>query len=314
MYRMLSFDGGGLRGLVTIGIMRRIGSALQDPLWYRKADLYAGTSTGGIIALGLAAGIPLSDVETLYREHGSRIFNRTSWWYASSLRRTLHCGYRNTALRSRLGRLFGEKRLEELEKAVVIPAFLLDDAGTNGFPTHSQPHWKPKIFHNLAGGDQDHGLCRDIALYTSSAPTYLPSAGSYIDGGVFANNPAMCAVAQMLDPRNADVLETRNLTMLSMGSGLVPGRITGQNLTWGILRWAPKLLTVLFDGNEGVVDYQCRQILGRTHYQRIQLQLDKRTSLDNARAIPRMNTLVNQVSDDQVESWAAWIDRYWLKQ
>src|SRR5213079_261368 len=77
MYRILSFDGGGIRGLVTLAILKRLEA--QIPNLIKRADLLAGTSTGGIIALGLAAGKSVDELISLYQDNGGKIFD-DSWF------------------------------------------------------------------------------------------------------------------------------------------------------------------------------------------------------------------------------------------
>ncbi|MFW6364225.1 MAG: patatin-like phospholipase family protein, partial [Spirochaeta sp.] len=286
MYRILSLDGGGLRGLISLGLIRRVGEAMGNPEWYNRAQLYAGTSTGGIIALGMASGIPLQRIEQLYRTRGPRIFNRKSWWYMSSVFRLLRSGYNNRVLRQELDRLFAATTIQELDRAVVIPSYLLDNRSA------VYRRWKPKIFHNLAGSDQDHGLCSHIARYTSAAPSYFPSAGGYIDGAVYANNPSMCALAQALDPRNTNTVAEREISIVSIGTGLTAHYQPGKRHAWGMLRWAPKLIRIVFDGSEGIADYQCRQILGPQRYLRMQPWVEETIELDQPRHIPRIDRLV----------------------
>ena len=77
MYRILTFDGGGIRGLVTLALLKRIEA--QVPTLIHNADLIAGTSTGGIIVLGLAAGKSVDDLISLNRDMGCEIFD-DSWF------------------------------------------------------------------------------------------------------------------------------------------------------------------------------------------------------------------------------------------
>ena len=77
MYRIISFDGGGIRGLVTLALLKRLET--QIPNLIKGADLLAGTSTGGIIALGLAAGKSVDEMIALYRDNGAKIFDDSSW-------------------------------------------------------------------------------------------------------------------------------------------------------------------------------------------------------------------------------------------
>ena len=124
------------------------------------------------------------------------------------------------------------------------------------------------FFHNFPGADSDgESLVVDVAMSTSAAPTYFPSYGVYVDGGVIANNPSMAAVAQALDGRNqANERATLDgIKLLSLGTGASLQYIQGQNLDWGDAQWIKPILNVMMDGSVGVADFQCEQLLGNRY-------------------------------------------------
>jgi patatin-like phospholipase/acyl hydrolase len=264
MYRILSFDGGGIRGLVTLAILKRLEA--QVPGLIRDADLLSGTSTGGIIALGLAAGKSVDELIALYRDHGKAIFD-DSWF--DDLRDLGGIGgadYDQRNLRRILTREFGDLKLKNLGKRVLVPTFDLDNEAAH----ESKRTWGPKFFHNFAGRDSD-GDARvvDVALSTSAAPTFFPSYDGFIDGGVVANNPSLAAVAQTQDARNDDPApKLGDIHLLAIGTGTNLSYIKGKELDWGLAQWAKPLVNLLMDASMGIADYQCRQILKQT-YQRI---------------------------------------------
>jgi len=266
MYKILSFDGGGIKGIVTLTLLQRLEQ--QVPGFVSRADFYAGTSTGGIIALGLAAGKSIQELLDLYVKDGAKIFD-DSW-----LKDVIHLGdivgarYDQGNLQKILRDKFGNLKLEDLNKRVLVPSFDLDRVE----PANPQTHcWSPKFFHNFPGADSDGELSVvDVALETSAAPTYFPAHDGFIDGGVLANNPALAAVAQTQDeraqinPRPA----LHELLVLSVGTGTVLSFLKGKNNDWGIIQWARPLINLLLDASMGIADYQCRQIL-RDRYRRL---------------------------------------------
>jgi patatin-like phospholipase/acyl hydrolase len=265
MYRILSFDGGGIRGIVTLTLLQRLEQ--QFPGFVSRADLYAGTSTGGIIALGLAAGMTVDQLLNLYVMNGQKIFD-DSW-----IRDVVHLGdvigaqYSQENLEAILKNLFGAKTLDQLAKRVLIPSFDLDSVDPAKPGMHS---WSPKFFHNFPGSDSDGAeTVVDVALDTSAAPTYFPSHKGYVDGGVLANNPTMAAVAQTQDAR-AEITPRPaldELLVLSVGTGTVLTFIQG-DVDWGLAQWAKPITNLLMDASMGIADYQCRQIL-RDKYRRL---------------------------------------------
>lgn len=264
MYRILSFDGGGIRGLVTLAILKRLEAAV--PRLIADADLLAGTSTGGIIALGLAAGKSVDDLISLYRDNGKEIFDDSWFDDLRDLGGLAGADYDQKNLEKILRKNFGRTRLADLSKRVLIPSFDLD----NEAKSVKKRTWSPKFFHNFPGPDSDgRELVVEVALDTSAAPTYFPSHDGYIDGGVVANNPSMAAVAQTQDERNdGPAPKLADIFLLSLGTGTNLSYIKGRTLDWGYAQWAKPIMNLLLDASMGIADYQCRQIL-RENYRRI---------------------------------------------
>jgi len=264
MYRILSFDGGGIRGLVTLALLKRLEE--QIPNLITKADLLAGTSTGGIIALGLAAGKSVDDLISLYRDNGQAIFDESWWDDIREVGGLAGADYDQKNLKKLLNGIFGNKQLKDLEKRVLIPSFNLD----NGDKDQTKRTWGPKFFHNFPGEDSDGSeSVVDVALNTSAAPTYFPTHGSYIDGGVVANNPSPAAVAQTQDTRNKERAPAlKDIFLLSLGTGTNLSYVNGKNLDWGLAQWAKPLVSLLLDASMGIADYQCRYLL-KENYRRI---------------------------------------------
>ena len=266
MYKILSFDGGGIRGIVTLTLLQRLEQ--QVPGFVSRADLYAGTSTGGIIALGLAAGKTIPELLGLYMQNGAKIFD-DSW-----LKDIVHIGdiigakYDQKGLEKILTAQFGGTTLAQLNKRVLIPSFDLDYVDPDNPKQHA---WSPKFFHNFPGSDTDGAeTVVDVALDTSAAPTYFPAHDGFIDGGVLANNPTMAAVAQTQDNR-AQINprpDLSDLRVLSIGTGTVLGFVKGDHNDWGLAQWAQPLINLLLDASMDIADYQCRQIL-RDQYRRL---------------------------------------------
>jgi patatin-like phospholipase/acyl hydrolase len=301
VYRVLSFDGGGIRGVVTATLLERLGKAVPDLL--SKVDMLAGTSTGGIIALGLARGLTPSDMKKLYVDEGKRIFDDSIWDDVIDLGRLRGAEYGNKKLRNILKKLFGVRtKLSHLRKRVVIPAFDLDNE-------HADPDkrtWKPKVFHNFPGKDSDGGmLAWKVGLYTSAAPTYFPSVDGYVDGGVYANNPGMIALTQTQDKRtHAAPPDLSSVRLLSIGSGNSLTYIQGDRNDWGYAQWMKPIIALMTDGTMGIADYQCRGLLGG-HYHRFAPTFPggKSYPLDDIDGIPRMVAFAESLDTTETVDW-----------
>src|SRR5437867_8441668 len=172
MYRILSFDGGGIRGLLTLAILKRLEAEIPNLI--RGADLLAGTSTGGIIALGLAAGKSVDELISLYKNNGERIFDDSWFDDIRDISGLVGADYDQKNLGKILKGIFKDMRLKDLGKRVLIPSFNLD----NGDKDETKRTWNPKFFHNFPGEDSDGDeSVVEVALDTSAAPTYFPTHG-----------------------------------------------------------------------------------------------------------------------------------------
>lgn len=260
MYRILSVDGGGIKGLFSSTLLDRLLQAY--PTLIENVDLIAGTSTGGIIALALADGKTPAQVAALYRDHAGKIFDDSFWDDLIDLGKAIGADYSNKGLKGELKKQFGDRTLGQLDKRVLIPTFDLDAPETRDRPRA----WKPKFFHNYPGRDSDRDeRVVDIALRTSAAPTYFPAYQGYVDGGIVANNPSMAAVAQALDGRAAGK-PLDELVVLSIGTGTEPKFIKSRKVDWGWGQWARPMISMMISGVMGVADFQCRQLLGDRYF------------------------------------------------
>ena len=300
-YRILSIDGGGVRGLLVSVLLEQLDDLM--PGWRDDIDLLAGTSTGGIIALGLAHGLEPTELRSLYYDRAPEIFDSALW----ELREgppMLRAKYDNERLRRELVEVFGDVKLQYLNKRVLISAFDLND--------EKKGHWKPKFFHNFPGKGSDGAMhAVDVALATSAAPTYFPTTGTFIDGGVVANNPSMAALAQTQDDRaKVEGPELDDIVLLSIGTGFLPRKIRGADHDWGYVWWARHLLRIMFDGLSGVPDYQCSQILG-DRYHRLDHELDDEIEMDDASARDELVRIGEIEMKKELDEAAAWLLKQW---
>jgi patatin-like phospholipase/acyl hydrolase len=304
-YRILSIDGGGIRGLITTILLQRIAAEPGMSSFLENTDLLAGTSTGGLLALGIAKGIPLERIRETYEFQGPKIFDDSWTDNIRDLGKIRGADYSIKPLKAELNTLFGQTNLGQLRKKVLIAAFDLD----NGDDTARS--WKPKLFHNFAGPGNDRSeLAVNVGLYTSAAPTYFPSVDGYIDGGVYANNPAMCALAQSQDKRYAPTPALDDVVIFSMGTGKNLEYISGNSLDWGYGQWIKPLIDLMFDGVSGIADFQCSQLL-HERYHRLSptLPAKPKIAMDGVKRIPEMIRIAETV--DLTET-LRWLRKEWL--
>jgi uncharacterized protein len=186
-FHILSLSGGGYFGLYTISVLAGIEEASGKPL-ARSFELLAGTSVGGIIALGLAAEVPAAEIKTAFERNGTAIFSErpvpTSWWGAARdlARYVAKPKYQSDALRQTIAGLIGaETCIGDLKHPVIVPAVNLTKGRPQVFKTPHHPDFRTDLYLRVV----------DIALATSAAPTYFPVAeisdALYADGGLYAN-------------------------------------------------------------------------------------------------------------------------------
>jgi hypothetical protein len=273
-------------------------------------DLIAGTSTGGLLALGLAHGLSPEFMRSLYETKGAEIFDDSWLDDLVDLSKITGADYDIKNLERELKRIFGKTTLAQLKRRVLITAFDLDNESHN----KASRTWKPKLFHNFPGHDSDGDqLAYKVGLYTSAAPTYFPSVDGYIDGGVYATNPSMCALAQSQDIDFKKRPPITEVVLLSLGTGICLLYIEGKELDWGYAQWAKQLVTLMLDGTSGIADYQCHQILGdRYHRMAPVFPPDISIPMDAVDRIPYMVEFAE--SDQHVDLTATiqWIEDYWL--
>jgi patatin-like phospholipase/acyl hydrolase len=261
--RVLSIDGGGIRGLIPALVLTEIEKRSGKQI-YELFDLIAGTSTGGILACALCAPAPLpaEQLVALYEDEGPTIFDRSIWQRIRSAEGLLDEKYDAGALDRALERFLSDKRLAETRPDLLVPAYNMGDPG-------------PYFFKSRKARDEGEDFpLSQVARATAAAPTYFEpyelSGEALVDGGVFAANPAMCAFAEVMRFQpSADVF------LLSLGTGQrTRKRSFDQIHDWGLIEWAKPILDVVFDGVSDAVDYQLQHALDAGHYWRLQVELD----------------------------------------
>src|SRR4051794_36152127 len=261
--KILAIDGGGIRGMIPALVLADLEARTGRPI-ASLFDVIAGTSTGGILACALArpdAPHP-SEVVRIYEDEGPSIFHRDLLKKLVSADGYLDERYENDGLKAALAKHLGDATLSQATTDVMITAYDLEERFAFFFRS-ARARDDPTYDFRLA----------DVALATSAAPTYFEPAvvtdvagsRSYglVDGGVFATNPAMCALADAVDPARVELL-------LSLGTGEHTRPIRAEDAAgWGRLEWAPRIVDVVFDGVAETVDFEASRLLG-DRYVRLQ--------------------------------------------
>jgi len=246
-FKILSLDGGGIRGVYGAKILTQVEEQITgDRPIADYFDMIAGTSTGGIIGLGLGMGITARKISELYYEKGKRIFLQKWWWRIPLLGRLLKLLahalgpiYDHKALEEFLQDEFQEAKLGEAKTRMIIPAFINSEAEIqiSVFKTDHHPDFS-NDFKSFA--------C-DIARATSAAPTYLEGhtqgSSMFLDGGLWANNPVMVAI---IDALSCYDLAPHQIQVLSISSGNSPLGMSLKHSKGGFLSWRTVIETSMF--------------------------------------------------------------------
>ena len=330
-FRMLSIDGGGIRGLIAARVIARLEELISGEAGEerRLADcfhMFAGTSTGGLLALGLTVPDPAdptrprltgSDLVELYLSEGPRIFGDTlhkllslGGWIAPK-----HSAARfERALRDR----FGDARLRDALRELIVTSYDMSEPGPHFFK-----RWRAR-----ESGERDAEMT-EVGLSTSAAPTYFPSHGldgrALVDGGLFAANPSVAAVVEALKRRDEEPhdLGTGDLLLVSLGTGQhETGYRQSQVRRWGRIGWIlprrqdPALIAAFLDGQSDAADHWAEILLnhepGRAaldpasrgagpRYFRFQTKLEVSTALDDASpgALRQLNEAADRLISEQ---------------
>lgn len=303
--RILSLDGGGIRGIMSGQVVVTLEEILQNMTGNAQAriadffDLIAGTSTGGILTcLYLSprqedpsqARFSAQEAVNLYLDHGHRIFGQ-SWRRrlitASGL---LDERYSTRAMEETIEEYFGDLRLSQLLKPCLIPTYDIESR---------RPHFFTQ--HNARLGRERDYLIQHVIRAATAAPSYFEVAATHslanhfyplIDGGVFANNPALCAYAEARRwqfDRHRQFPTAKDMAILSLGTGRTHRSYPHEEAKdWGLISWIQPLIDIMMDGVSETVDYQIKRIYETTdvphQYLRISPDLDRASpDLDDTR-------------------------------
>jgi patatin-like phospholipase/acyl hydrolase len=255
-FAVLSIDGGGVRGIFVAAVLDRlerdIGTTIADHF-----DLIVGTSTGGIIALGLGAGMSPREILDLYVENMSSIFpprRRLALVRPLSL---VRAKYKPDGIREAVRRAFGDKLLCDSTVPLVIPSY---NIGENDVYLFKTPH------HERLRRDWSVPMWQ-VALATSAAPTFFPAYSlpdehvRLVDGGVWANNPSVVGVVEAVSMFGQPLERIR---LLSLGTTVATAHRPRKLDHGGLIQWvrSPNVTQVLMAGQSRGAFAQTEHLLG----------------------------------------------------
>lgn len=283
MKRLLTCDGGGVRGALSAGLLERLDAL--SPGCVGGAELIAGTSTGAILAVALAAGVPPARIRALYELRAAAIFSRPLLWRLRSIGGLYAPRFPSDELRGALLEVLGQARLGDLGRTVLVASFDLE-------------RWRPKVWESDCPSDAGE-LAVDVVLRSAAAPIYFAPWKGHCDGGVFANDPTGIAVVHALKRGG----RLSDLAVLSVGTGRGPRSVSpplGRRA--GLRNWLPHLPSLLIDSPAVNVEREAREILGN-RYHRIQPALTEDVDLADASAVPSLLAAARAYPLESTEAW-----------
>lgn len=288
--RILSQDGGGIRGIISCVILKFIEEQLQildnpEAKIGDYFDLIAGTSTGGILAAIILfpdengkAKFSVQEALDLYAEKGDTIFDVSFWRKIINPFGLFNEKISETNLEKQIEEVFGNLELKDFIKPSLITSYDIEARRAKFFTSHDAKTSQLENFY-----------VKDVCRATSAAPTYFEPAlinslynqeFTLIDGGVYANNPALCAYAEARkipfqditkDTDKKDYPTINDMIIISVGTGTVLKPYHFEDFdNAGKLKWISPLIDILLSSNVETVDYHLQKMyetLGPTNYQ-----------------------------------------------
>lgn len=266
---VISVDGGGVRALLTLEVLKYIEQQLGKSV-AQVADILVGTSTGSFVALGLGRknGMSASQLSDTYAANAPAIFARSFWQKVSSAA-TLN------------GPKFDNQALHSCALNVLGVASKMSDGQCKLMATSYDIQKRTPLF--LSSWDNPDLLMVDAVMASSAAPTYFPPWLNQVDGGVCNNSPALSGVIEACRLYNCTV---RDVVCLSLGTGSDMRPYDGKAAAdWGVLSWIEPLLSIFMDGTSSLHDFHLQRLLPDANVLRLQCEVaGDLAQLDNTAA------------------------------
>ena len=277
IFNILTIDGGGIRGIVPAHILNSIVTKLGVDL-NEKFQMLAGTSTGSIIVAGLACEISTKDIVHLYKSLGKKIFVKNKSYWPKNIKPAFHSLYDSANLKETLKETFGDIKLGDITKPLLIPSTDIGNGGVHVFKSNYCEHFTR---------DMDV-LVRDAVLASCSAPTFFDPTivGEYAlaDGGLWANNPSLAA---FIDAQRRLNIPADNIKILSVGTGHAKSYYgTDLEKKWGLLNgWQrQEFISFILSLQSQSTQNYLQLIMKEDHLLRLNFESDLPLPLDDSAA------------------------------
>ncbi|HEY9651760.1 MAG TPA: patatin-like phospholipase family protein [Coleofasciculaceae cyanobacterium] len=307
-FRILSLDGGGIRGLVSAYILQEIETKLKEnnkPPLREHFDMIAGTSTGSILAAGIALGYPIKELIEIYETRGLEIFPYQKLFDMGRLKLLLKYGlsapkFSNEGL---INVLTNEPRFKKHDGSYVTMKEV-GEVGQDGkhpivvILAYDTRYRNTTLFTNYHTPEEGSRWYNKIPLWqicvaSAAAPTFFPAyelknyeesekdgikeewSFPHVDGGVTANNPSLCAIARAIQLGH----KLEDISVLSIGTGENKKPMPFEKVEgWGLIQWGLRISDVFMEGQAEIQSRICTQLMGGAtsrRYLRLQFELNE---------------------------------------
>jgi patatin-like phospholipase/acyl hydrolase len=295
-FKILSIDGGGIKGIIPAIFLEEVEKAIKKPIW-EYFDLICGTSTGGIIALAISTGKPVAQIRELYEKNGKEIFPPVKKWELHKKTNRLLkivCGEGGKYCARPLSKILKETftkddkplKMRDSKTFLCIPSVDISTGRVVVFKTpHKVVHPVKESFYN----DADKEVWK-VARATSAAPFYFASAeldaSYYIDGGLWANNPSLVGI---VEARRCGY-KLDEISLLSLGTGSSIHQVPSSKAKrMNLLNWQLGIIELAFEVQSQSVENQVCQLLMPDNNMRVQYTFSKGMKLDD---VNKLNDLI----------------------
>ena len=320
-FQILSLIGGGIRGAFVVSYLRELERRIGRPI-AESFDLIAGTSTGGIIAAGLALGMSTDELYDFYANHGEKIFSPREPYRAKGIMRLIFPladrvfrwrtgGHLDAAFRARycpfalqaaFDSAYGDRTLNDITRTrLIIPSVNL----TDGEPHIFRSCHLPRAVH-----EKDVKIS-DVVIAATAAPTYFPHrrirGRDYVDGGIWSNDPSLLGFAeairiQRLEQINVDhpIYDTDRIHLLSVGTGKSQFSLAPPGADAGLLYWAPRVAEVMGTSQTQGVHLPLKFLLA-DRYEHVNFKMREQWPLDATEYIPDLFEMGRQRAEQNFQ-------------
>ena len=291
LFRILALDGGGLRGAFTAAVLAKWDAMFKKgggKGFVEHFDMVAGTSTGAILAIGLGLGLTPKEMLDFYLTQGPTIFPKDR-----KLRHWLKSKHESQTLRATLQSVFGARTLsKDSSRRLVIPTVRAKHGEAEVIVTAHSPD--RVAFHDITAVD--------AALASAAAPTYFDAAEvqddivvhPYLDGGIWANNPVLPAIAEAVRHLRVPLDRIDVLSVGTMGNEVDFTESLGK----GKAGWAPTSADLFFAAQEHAAATLADALLSRARHLRVNQQTPTEIKLDDTEALNDMAERGENVGKD----------------